>query len=267
MPSLPSTLPNVGAGAWLRADGAQQERIVRAGAGRAQSRLRPGGLHSWAWWRFPNFLPAELLLLRHAARQPGPGLASAVAADELIESAGAPPPASITDINIQAGEDPVAVREIVLPLVRAIRAQTPLGISVCLGNALAPRIRGAARGRRHVLHHQARDRRCGALPRDEFARPRSGQAPRRHPTSGRHRLGSLVRLDRRFARPDGRDVGRHARVAGRAAARGQQRESVHSRHRDAARAPRRRRPFAYPQLRCPYAPAQPGTNSSRRSAP
>jgi biotin synthase len=42
-------------------------------------------------------------------------------------------PASITDINIQAGEDPVAVRDIVLPLVRAIRKNTPLGVSVCLG--------------------------------------------------------------------------------------------------------------------------------------
>src|SRR5258707_135902 len=35
-------------------------------------------------------------------------------------------PASITDVNIQAGEDPVAVRETVLPLIRTLRAQTPL---------------------------------------------------------------------------------------------------------------------------------------------
>jgi biotin synthase len=42
-------------------------------------------------------------------------------------------PASITDINIQAGEDPVAVREIALPLVRLLRRETSLGISVCLG--------------------------------------------------------------------------------------------------------------------------------------
>ncbi len=42
-------------------------------------------------------------------------------------------PASITDINIQAGEDPVAVREIVLPLIKTIRRETPLGVSVCLG--------------------------------------------------------------------------------------------------------------------------------------
>jgi biotin synthase len=42
-------------------------------------------------------------------------------------------PASITDLNIQTGEDPVAVREIVIPLIQRIREQTPLGVSVCLG--------------------------------------------------------------------------------------------------------------------------------------
>src|SRR6185369_15587533 len=48
-------------------------------------------------------------------------------------------PASITDLNIQAGEDPVAVREVVLPLIRTLRRETPLGISVCLG-LLSPNI-------------------------------------------------------------------------------------------------------------------------------
>ncbi|MGN6554078.1 MAG: radical SAM protein [Verrucomicrobiota bacterium] len=43
-------------------------------------------------------------------------------------------PASITDINIQAGEDPVAVREVVLPLIETLRRETDLGISVCLGS-------------------------------------------------------------------------------------------------------------------------------------
>lgn len=43
-------------------------------------------------------------------------------------------PASVTDINIQAGEDPVAVREVVLPLIALLRRETPLGISVCLGS-------------------------------------------------------------------------------------------------------------------------------------
>jgi 2-iminoacetate synthase ThiH len=42
-------------------------------------------------------------------------------------------PASITDLNIQTGEDPVAVREIVIPLIQRIREHTPLGVSVCLG--------------------------------------------------------------------------------------------------------------------------------------
>lgn len=42
-------------------------------------------------------------------------------------------PLSVTDVNIQAGEDPVAVREVALPLVRALRQHTDLGISVCLG--------------------------------------------------------------------------------------------------------------------------------------
>lgn len=42
-------------------------------------------------------------------------------------------PASVTDVNFQAGEDPVAVREIVLPLLRLLREHTNLGMSVCLG--------------------------------------------------------------------------------------------------------------------------------------
>jgi biotin synthase len=43
-------------------------------------------------------------------------------------------PSSVTDVNIQAGEDPVAVREVVLPLIKTLRRETPLGISVCLGS-------------------------------------------------------------------------------------------------------------------------------------
>ena len=42
-------------------------------------------------------------------------------------------PPSVTDINIQSGEDPVAVREIVVPLIRALRQERPFGVSVCLG--------------------------------------------------------------------------------------------------------------------------------------
>lgn len=48
-------------------------------------------------------------------------------------------PSSVTDVNIQTGEDPVAVREVVLPLIETLRRETPLGISVCLGT-LAPGI-------------------------------------------------------------------------------------------------------------------------------
>lgn len=43
-------------------------------------------------------------------------------------------PASITDVNIQTGEDPVAVREVVLPLIQTLRRETSLGVSVCLGS-------------------------------------------------------------------------------------------------------------------------------------
>lgn len=42
-------------------------------------------------------------------------------------------PKSVTDVNIQAGEDPVAVREVVIPLIKLLRRETSLGISVCLG--------------------------------------------------------------------------------------------------------------------------------------
>jgi biotin synthase len=51
-------------------------------------------------------------------------------------------PASVTDVNIQAGEDPVAVREVVLPLIETLRRETPLGVSVCLGT-LTPELYGA----------------------------------------------------------------------------------------------------------------------------
>lgn len=54
-------------------------------------------------------------------------------ADELADLIIHHRPASITDIDIQAGEDPVAVREVVLPLVRELRRHTDLGITLCLG--------------------------------------------------------------------------------------------------------------------------------------
>jgi len=60
-------------------------------------------------------------------------------ADQLAELLIHHRPSSVTDVNIQAGEDPVAVREVVLPLIRALRRETNLGISVCLGS-LAPEL-------------------------------------------------------------------------------------------------------------------------------
>ena len=42
-------------------------------------------------------------------------------------------PDTVTDVNIQAGEDPIAVHEVVLPLIQALRRETAHGISVCLG--------------------------------------------------------------------------------------------------------------------------------------
>ncbi|HEX3717621.1 MAG TPA: radical SAM protein [Verrucomicrobiae bacterium] len=42
-------------------------------------------------------------------------------------------PQSATDVNLQAGEDPVAIRDVAIPLIQALRRETSLGISVCLG--------------------------------------------------------------------------------------------------------------------------------------
>ena len=54
-------------------------------------------------------------------------------ADELAELILNHRPACVTDINLQAGEDPVAVREVALPLIKLLRRETNLGVSVCLG--------------------------------------------------------------------------------------------------------------------------------------
>lgn len=53
--------------------------------------------------------------------------------DELMGSL----PGCVTDINIQAGEDPVAVREIAIPLLDQLKSKTALGLSVCLGTLQA----------------------------------------------------------------------------------------------------------------------------------
>jgi biotin synthase len=53
--------------------------------------------------------------------------------EELAETLVHHRPEAVTDINIQSGEDPVAAREVVLPLIRILRRETRLGISVGLG--------------------------------------------------------------------------------------------------------------------------------------
>jgi len=61
-----------------------------------------------------------------------------LAAEELAELIIHHRPVAITDIEIQAGEDPIVVSEVVLPLVRELRRRTALGITLCLGT-LSPR--------------------------------------------------------------------------------------------------------------------------------
>jgi biotin synthase len=56
-------------------------------------------------------------------------------ADQLLRHL----PTIVTDINIQSGEDPLAVREVVLPLLATLRRETSLGVSLCLGT-LTPEI-------------------------------------------------------------------------------------------------------------------------------
>jgi biotin synthase len=58
---------------------------------------------------------------------------SRASVDELADLLIHHRPSVITDINIQAGEDAVAARDIALPLVRMLRMETRLGISVSLG--------------------------------------------------------------------------------------------------------------------------------------
>jgi biotin synthase len=53
--------------------------------------------------------------------------------DQLAELLVHHRPSSVTDVNIQTGEDPLAVREIIVPLIQTLRRETPLGLSVCLG--------------------------------------------------------------------------------------------------------------------------------------
>ncbi|CAB4243464.1 protein of unknown function [Methylacidimicrobium sp. AP8] len=53
-------------------------------------------------------------------------------------------PASVTDLNFQAGEDPVVLREVVLPVIEDLAKESRLGISLCMGT-LAFRLYDAAK--------------------------------------------------------------------------------------------------------------------------
>jgi len=82
--------------------------------------------------------------------------------DQLAELLVHQRPASITDINIQTGEDPVAVREVVLPLIQTLSRETPLGISVCLGTlsaSLYDRLRQAGASV-YIMKFEMADRRA-----------------------------------------------------------------------------------------------------------
>ena len=57
--------------------------------------------------------------------------------DQLAESIVHHRPQSVTDINIQAGEDPVAAREVALPLIKILKERTRRGVSLCLGTLSA----------------------------------------------------------------------------------------------------------------------------------
>jgi biotin synthase len=54
-------------------------------------------------------------------------------ADQLAQLLIEGRPESVTDVNLQGGEDPVAVREVALPLIETLRRETSLGISACFG--------------------------------------------------------------------------------------------------------------------------------------
>ena len=108
-------------------------------------------------------------------------------------------PASVTDVNIQSGEDPVVVREVVLPLLETLRRETSLGISLCLGT-LTPQIydvlqeAGAAL---YIMKFEAGDaaRYAAASSARHF-----GRAAAPHPHVGRARMVCQLRSDCRFAR-------------------------------------------------------------------
>ncbi len=124
-PALASAEP------WLRATGARQEQLFAAALGERE-RVFGREVFVRGVVEVSNFCRQNCSYC--GMRRDNRTLDRyRIAADQLIDLIVHHRPESITDINIQAGEDPIAVREIVLPLVRAIRSSTPLGVSVCLG--------------------------------------------------------------------------------------------------------------------------------------
>ena len=53
--------------------------------------------------------------------------------DKIIRMIDVGLPAMVTDLNLQSGEDPQVIEEIIIPAVRYIRAHTKLGVSLSLG--------------------------------------------------------------------------------------------------------------------------------------
>ena len=53
--------------------------------------------------------------------------------DKIIRIIDVGLPAMVTDLNLQAGEDPQVINEIIIPVVQYIRAHTKLGVSLSLG--------------------------------------------------------------------------------------------------------------------------------------
>jgi biotin synthase len=79
--------------------------------------------------------------------------------DQLAELLIEHRPESVTDVSLQGGEDPVAAREIALPLIRQLRRETSLGVIVCLGtldSALYDELRDAGASI-YILKFEAAD--------------------------------------------------------------------------------------------------------------
>jgi biotin synthase len=130
LPPAPASHPH-SAKAWLRAEGSRQEELF-ALALAERIRVFDHEVFVRGVLEVSNFCRQNCFYC--GMRRDNRTLHRyRIEAEKLIDLIVHHRPASITDINIQAGEDPVAVREIVLPLVRAIRRDTPLGVSVCLG--------------------------------------------------------------------------------------------------------------------------------------